>query len=226
MLGKAFATMALTTFLRHRTKMGQYLRRVARPLCALALAVVALTAPTLWRSDPAAAQSAPAPGAAGQRAVEPSQMAVAPPRPGTLGLADGWTAEALFAEAYRLEASASPGDAAGHYRLLLERFPASPLATVARERLAILPAPPGPAQPYQIGDFACTAVGLYPGKARWCGIVRERRTDQLLVEVAEIRLDTLFALGFNASVCTGQRFIGYFSHGDRVWIPSTCLEQP
>lgn len=226
MLGMAFATMALTTLLRQRTKMGQYVRRSGLLLCALALAMLDLGGLILGDSDRAAAQSAPASGAPGPRADERSQMAVAPPRPGTLGLADGWTAEALFAEAYRLETSASPGDAATQYRLLLERFPASPLAAVARERLAILPAPPGPAQPYQIGDFACTAAGLYPGKARWCGIVRERRPDQLLVEVAEIRLDTLFALGFNPSVCTGQRFIGYFSHGDRVWIPSACLELP
>lgn len=177
---------------------------------------MALAQGAAQRADQSAA------GPADERAL----MAVAPPRPGPAGAADGWTAEALFAEAYRLEAAASPADAATQYRLLLDRFPASPLAAVARERLAILPAPPGRAGPYQIGDLACTAIGLYPGKARWCGIVRERRQDQLLVEVAEIRLDTVFAFGFNRSVCTGQRFLGYFSQGERVWIPSACLEGP
>src|SRR5260221_12217564 len=45
-------------------------------------------------------------------------------------------AEAVFAEAYRLEQRASFGQAVQYYNLVVDRFPASPLADIARTRVA------------------------------------------------------------------------------------------
>src|SRR5712671_4861372 len=84
-------------------------------------------------------------------------------------------AEALFAEAYRLEQRAAFGQALQYYNLVIDRFPGSPLIAIAEERVARLAGQQAVAvaDPTALvpGDYACTRDGLYPNQARWCGVV-------------------------------------------------------
>lgn len=139
---------------------------------------------------------------------------------------DEWTAEALFAEGYRLEQAGNLVEADQAYQILLQRHPASPLAGVATDRLSSL-RKAAAARPRGLvaGDYTCTAPGIYPKEARWCGVVRQQSADYLLIEIYEVKPGTIFAMGFSASVCTGDRFIGYFSHGERVWVPRRCMAE-
>ncbi len=139
-------------------------------------------------------------------------------------------AEAVFAEAYRLEQKAAFVQALQYYNLVIDRFPGSPLVTIAQERVARLAgqqavavAEPSALAP---GDFACTVNGLYPNQARWCGVVRQMRYPYFLVEVSDVQLKSWFALWFNASTCTGDRMLTWFSQGDQIWVPRTCLAEP
>ena len=135
--------------------------------------------------------------------------------------------EATFARAYWYEAQGATGEAIRDYDVVIEQHPRSPLAAIARERLGGLGGggPAAAADPGDIaqGDAACTAPGLYPKDGRWCGIVRKRFDPYVQVEVTHLRFGTIWALGFSRSVCTGNRFLGYFSYGERVWVPRTCL---
>jgi hypothetical protein len=138
--------------------------------------------------------------------------------------------EAMFARAYWSEAQGATSEAMRDYDDVVERHPGSPLAAVARERLNTLgssaagssaaDADPGALAQ---GDAVCTAPGLYPRDGRWCGIVRKRFDPYVEVEVTHLRFGTIWAIGFSRSVCTGNRFLGYFSYGERVWVPRTCL---
>lgn len=138
-------------------------------------------------------------------------------------------AEAVFAEAYRLEQHAAFGDAAQYYNLVIDRFPASPLVGIARERVAALTGPAAVAAPetpaLAPGDFACTVEGLYPNQARWCGLVRQVRSPYFLVEVTDLHLNSWKALWFSRSTCTGDHLLTWFSQGDQVWVPRTCLAE-
>ncbi len=137
--------------------------------------------------------------------------------------------EAMFARAYWYEAQGATGEAMRDYDVVVERHPGSPLAAIARERLGALGTTGGSAaaaaDPGDLaqGDAACTSPGLYPKDGRWCGIVRKRFDPYVQVEVTHLRFGTIWALGFSRSVCTGNRFLGYFSYGERVWVPRTCL---
>ena len=139
-------------------------------------------------------------------------------------------AEALFAEAYRLEQRAAFGQAAQYYNLVIDRFPGSPLVGIAEERVARLAGQQAVAvnEPTALapGDYACTLQGLYPNQARWCGVVRQMRYPYFLVEVTDLHLNAWYALWFSASTCTGDRMLTWFSQGDRIWIPRTCLAEP
>ena len=166
-------------------------------------------------------------------ADDDSSVAAAParivPAPGTTRPTtrfDNWTAEALFAEGYRLEQAGTSGEAEQAYQALLQRFPTSPLGSVAADRLSNL-RKAAAARPRGLvpGDYSCTAPGIYPREARWCGVVRQQNNDYLLVEIYEVKPGTIFAMGFSASVCTGDRFIGYFSHGERIWVPRRCMAE-
>src|SRR5581483_6597786 len=101
-------------------------------------------------------------------------------------------AEAVFAEAYRLEQRGSATEAVQYYNTVIDRFPASPLVEVSRQRVARLAGQAAVALPETDalvpGDFACTVEGLYPNKARWCGVVRQMRNPYFLVEVTDVRL--------------------------------------
>jgi hypothetical protein len=139
-------------------------------------------------------------------------------------------AEAVFAEAYRLEQRASFGQAVQYYNLVVDRFPASPLADIARTRVAGLAGQtavaPTDASVLAPGDYACTVEGLYPNKARWCGVVRQIRHPYFLVEVSDLRLNSWLAFWFSRSTCTGDHMLNWFSQGDQVWVPRTCLAEP
>jgi hypothetical protein len=139
-------------------------------------------------------------------------------------------AEAMFAEAYRLEQRADFGHAAQYYNVVVDRYPSSPLAEIAKQRLAGLSsgdttAAAAAADPATLaaGDYACTIEGLYPNQARWCGLVRQVRTPYFLVEVTDVHLNSLMALWFSRSTCTGNQMLTWFSRGNQVWVPSSCL---
>jgi hypothetical protein len=141
-------------------------------------------------------------------------------------------AEAVFAEAYRLEQHAAFGEAAQYYNIVSDRYPTSPLATIAQERVARLSggqvaavAVPEPAA-LAPGDYVCTVEGLYPNQARWCGRVRRLRTPYVMLEVTELHLNSWLAMWFSASTCTGDRTLSWFSRGAQVWVPRRCLDVP
>jgi hypothetical protein len=139
-------------------------------------------------------------------------------------------AEAVFAEAYRLEQHAAFGQAVQYYNVVIDRFPASPLVSIAQERVASLAGRAAVAAPEASalvqGDYACTVEGLYPNKARWCGVVRQMRTPYFLVEVTDLHLNSWMALWFSSSTCTGDRTLTWFSQGNQIWVPRTCLAEP
>jgi hypothetical protein len=139
-------------------------------------------------------------------------------------------AEAVFAEAYRLEQRASFGQAVQYYNLVIDRFPGSPLVGIAQERVAQLAgqqavavAEPAALAP---GDYACTVAGLYPKQARWCGVVRQLRYPYYLVEVSQLSFNSLLAFWFSRSTCTGDRLLTWWSQGEQVWVPRSCLAEP
>jgi hypothetical protein len=153
--------------------------------------------------------------------------------PQRAALSDGGAtsdAEAVFAEAYRLEQRAAFGQAAQYYNLVIDRFPGSPLAAIAQERVGHLAGQQAVALPEGTalapGDYACTVEGLYPNKARWCGVVRQMRYPYYLMEVSDLRLNAWYALWFSRSTCTGDRLLSWFSQGDQVWVPRSCLAEP
>ncbi len=136
----------------------------------------------------------------------------------------------MFAEAYRLEQRAAFAQAVQYYNLVIDRFPGSPLVAIARERVtglagqqAVAVAEPSALVP---GDFACTVDGLYPNQARWCGVVRQMRAPYFQVEVTDVRLNSWFAWWFSRSTCTGDAMLSWFSQGQRVWVPRSCLAEP
>jgi hypothetical protein len=142
----------------------------------------------------------------------------------------GSDAEAVFAEAYRLEQRGAFDQALQYYNLVIDRFPASPLVGIAQERVAQLAGQqavavgePGALVP---GDYACTLEGLYPNQARWCGVVRQMRYPYFQVEVTDLHLKSWYAMWFSRSTCTGDRLLTWLSQGDRIWVPRTCLAEP
>lgn len=138
-------------------------------------------------------------------------------------------AEALFAEAYRLEQHAAFNEAVQYYNIVSDRYPSSPLAAIAHERTARLGgqvaavAVPEPAA-LAPGDYVCTAEGLYPDQSRWCGRVRALRNPYVRLEVTELHLHSWLAMWFSASTCTGDRTLSWFSRGAQVWVPRNCLD--
>lgn len=152
----------------------------------------------------------------------PQRAALTQPQPAS-------DAEAVFAEAYRLEQHAAFGDAVQYYNIVIDRFPASPLVGIARERVAALAGQAAVAAPetpaLALGDYACTVEGLYPNKARWCGVVRQMRSPYFLVEVTDLHLNAWNALWFSRSTCTGDRTLTWFSQGNQIWVPRSCLAE-
>jgi len=152
-----------------------------------------------------------------------------PQRAGLTAPAPSSDAEAVFAEAYRLEQRAAFGEAVQYYNLVIDRFPASPLVGIAQQRVAGLAGQAAVAAPetpaLAPGDYACTVEGLYPNKARWCGVVRQMRSPYFLIEVTDLHLNSWTALWFSRSTCTGDRMLTWFSQGNQIWVPSSCLAE-
>ncbi len=142
----------------------------------------------------------------------------------------GSEAEAVFAEAYRLEQRAAFAQALQYYNLVIDRFPGSPLVAIAEQRVAQLAGQQAVAvgEPSVLGpgDYACTVEGLYARQARWCGVVRQLRYPYFLVEVRDVRFNSWFNFWFDRSTCTGDTLLSWFSQGDQIWIPRTCLAEP
>lgn len=100
--------------------------------------------------------------------------------------------------------------------------PASPVAAPA---VAAAPAPPpGGNLPLPSARRVCTTPGLYPKGAGWCGVVRREQGDSIEVEVTNVRLNSLFAIGIAAGECTGEEFIGSGDRGKRIWVPARCMQ--
>ncbi len=139
-------------------------------------------------------------------------------------------AEAVFAEAYRLEQKAQFAQALQYYNLVIDRFPASPLVSIAQERVRTLAGQQAVGQTDKTalapGDYACTVDGLYPNKAGWCGVVRQMRYPYYLMQISDLRLNAWYALWLGRSSCTGDRLLSWFSQGDQIWVPRTCLAEP
>ncbi len=77
----------------------------------------------------------------------------------------------------------------------------------------------------RVGAYLCTVDGLYSNSSRWCGVVRREYDRYFEVEVSKVTIKTPLAVGFNSSACTGNKFIGYFSFGERVWVPQNCMAE-
>ncbi|WP_119420685.1 hypothetical protein [Desertibaculum subflavum] len=99
---------------------------------------------------------------------------------------------------------------------------ASPVAAPA---VATAPAAPlGSNLPLPSARRVCTTPGLYPKGAGWCGVVRREQGDSIEVEVTNVRLNSLFAIGIAAGECTGEEFIGSGDRGKRIWVPARCMQ--
>ena len=153
--------------------------------------------------------------------------------PQRAALSDGAVAsdaEAVFAEAYRLEQRAAFAQALQYYNLVIDRFPGSPLVVIAEQRVALLAGQQAVAvnEPSVLGpgDYACTIDGLFARQARWCGVVRQLRYPYFLVEVRDVQFNSWFTFWFTRSTCTGDTLLSWFSQGDQIWIPRTCLAEP
>lgn len=82
----------------------------------------------------------------------------------------------------------------------------------------------GERRPTMAGKFVCSARGLFANNANWCGRVLREEGNDVEVEVRNIRLNRLFAVGFSAAPCTGGRFLSIFGQGSRIWVSRGCLE--
>jgi hypothetical protein len=138
-------------------------------------------------------------------------------------------AETAFATAWQLDTAGAGAESVRAWSDFVDRFADSPLAPIATQRLAALSGRPAAADPPRVladGDYVCSAPGLYAHDARWCGWVRSGAEPWYLVELGSIQLKTIWAFGFRSSTCTGNRFLSYFSYGERIWIPRSCIETP
>lgn len=182
--------------------------------------------------------AAPAPPPVGYRPMAYAMPAAALPAPA------GIDTDGHFVQAFALERSGQYRQAAQVYHAIALASPGSAAGNLASERMALLaayiPPPPPPAsgamaaafvpppapvarQPSMAGRRVCSARGLYPNDGRWCGVVREQDGIEILVEVAEVKTNAFFTIGFAASECTGGRFLTWFSRGANVWVPATCM---
>jgi hypothetical protein len=141
--------------------------------------------------------------------------------------------ELLFSQAWQAERAGSPEDALRAYGTLSRQYPDSPLASIASERVAALAGSSGASRPPRLeakpperGDVVCTRPGLWRRDARWCGIVRDASEPWYRVELTQLRLGTMWALGLSSSTCSGDRFLSYWSYGARLWVPRDCVELP
>ena len=147
-------------------------------------------------------------------------------------LAPPQQAETIFVQGYTAERAGQDATAMQLYTQVAGAYPASGIATMARERLGVLQrranAPRRtsalPQAVSMAGAYLCTRRGLFPRESKWCGFVRGDADELLQVEVREISYNGLFAIGFSATTCTGGVFIGPLSHGRAVTVPRACME--
>src|SRR5258706_77898 len=52
------------------------------------------------------------------------------------------------------------------------------------------------------------------------------RYPYFLVGVRDVRFNSWFNFWFDRSTCTGDTLLSWFSQGDQIWIPRTCLAEP
>ena len=142
-------------------------------------------------------------------------------------------AELLFSQGWQAERAGAAEDALRAYGALSRQHVGSPLAAIAGERIAALAGSSGASRPPRLeakpperGDVVCTRPGLWRREARWCGIVRDASDPWYRVELTQLRLGTVWALGLSSSTCSGDRFLGYWSYGAQLWVPRDCVETP
>lgn len=182
---------------------------------------------------PVAAAAVPAPRAAGASNYVPpwSPTANAAAVSGRGGYAAAATPQPVYQQpAYQQPAYQQPAYQQPVY--------AAPAATAVAPQPTYAAAPPPPmvaapptvAQPTavaapsgMVARRVCTAPGLYPNNAGWCGIVRAEQPGEIQVEITDVRVNSIFAIGISPGECTGAEFIGSGSKGSKVWVPSRCM---
>ena len=115
-------------------------------------------------------------------------------------LAPPQQAESIFVQGYAAERAGRDREAAQLYAQLVNAYPTTGIAAMARERRATLQrranapsrATTLPSEVSMAGAYLCTRRGLYPNESKWCGFVRGEIEDQLRVEVREISYNGLF----------------------------------
>lgn len=186
--------------------------------------------------------------------ASPPPAALAPP--GRLAVqtcgAAGVTADGLFVRGYALERDGKFREAGEVYEWIGLHCPTSEATALARERLLLISkgvkeyatpasaapaavaapasaapaAKPGAPDAAPVGRSVCTVKGLYESGSKWCGVVRMADETRYMVEVTKVDLNPPWAIGFEASNCTGRRFIGWFSDNLNVWVPKKCMAEP
>lgn len=158
-------------------------------------------------------------------------------------------ADAGFVAAYALERAGQYEQAQAMYGRIAAEHAGTPSGMMAGDRMqqiaafvpnrmqpqpqtqatpaAFQPPPASVARPAQPRDFTakrvCSARGLYPNDARWCGVIRKQDGEEMLVQVSEVRTNGFFSIGIGASECTGGQFLGWFARGTEVWVPARCM---
>jgi hypothetical protein len=139
-------------------------------------------------------------------------------------------AESRFVAGFGLERSGRKIEAMQTYNALIAAHPDSPSAALARERLAGMsqaqaraaaPAPLGARS--RIGQYLCTAPGLFGAGSLWCGQVRGEDAGRYEIEIRRVSVGGVFSIGFSRAPCTGDTFISQLSIGNRVVVPKGCM---
>ena len=187
---------------------------------AVAAPAVAATA------QPAAAYAAPAPAAPTRTAV--AAAAFPPPAPAVSSMTHARAVAPPWSPIANAAVVAATPVSAPAPRVAQPPAP----ATVAQPSYVPPQAAPAVAVPGPVSDMplpsavrVCTTPGLYPKGAGWCGVIRREQGDSIEVEVTNVRLNSLFAIGIAAGECTGGEFVGSGDRGKRIWVPARCMQQ-
>jgi hypothetical protein len=148
-------------------------------------------------------------------------------------------AESRFVAGFGLERSGRTVEAMQAYNALISAYPDSPSAALARERLAVLAQAQAQAPPQRqagaaaaaaplgartrVGQYLCTAPGLFGAGSLWCGHVRGEDAERFDIQIRRVSVGGVFSVGFSRAPCTGDTFISQLSVGSRVTVPKGCM---
>ncbi len=180
--------------------------------------------------------------------IVPAPAPQAMPAPTMLAATDRVNAlggpDVALNDAMMLERAGRNAEAAQLYADIAALTGNTPTGLLANERAQRLRAPmpqvvayPGAAAPLMgttpldyaqrrqplAGRFVCSAPGIFPNRANWCGRALREEGNDVEVEVRSVRLNRFFAIGFSAAPCTGNTFLSIFGSGKRIWVSRGCL---